>query len=513
MSVIDVGNLYFKYDDKKLLIDANMRLFKGEHMVLVGPNGSGKTTLLKLITKNLIPDKGSIKYYPNLKIGYLDQHLEVNKHLTIKNYLLEVYTPLFEQEDKMNEIYTNISLSKSKDVNKDLNIASSIQEYLLESDLYKIKSLLSNIINGLGMDEYILDFTFDKLSGGMREKVMLGKLLLGNYDCLLLDEPTNFLDEIHIKWLTTFLKETDKTFMVVSHDEVFLQNIADVVIAIENNKLVRYKGTYQQYLDTREIKFESTKKAFVAQQKDIKTKQEFVEKNIVRASTSKRAKSVRKALAKLDIIEKPTKPRELTFNFPFSSPTGKEVLKLNELVIGYNKPLLNPITTNIYNGDIVVIRGYNGIGKSTFIKTILNLIDELDGTFKWADTAQINYFSQDNDLDDDLTSFEHLYYEMDVENQKEVYNLLAQYGVTYDQARREFKSLSGGQQTKVRLALLGQYKSNILVLDEPTTHLDYNAKKALKQAITNFPGTTILVTHEKEFYEDLDCIILDFQDL
>ena len=512
MSILDIKDLSFKYRDKPLFEGAEMRLFEGEHLALVGPNGSGKTTFIKLIIKALMPDKGTILWAPSLKLGYLDQYLSLDEHMTVKHYLLEVYEDLFKEELRMLELYEGISNGTSVDVDLDLIRATHIQDRLLESDFYRIKSNLGSIVNGLGMDSNILDQKIGILSGGMREKLILGKLLLQDSDVLILDEPTNFLDDIHVEWLAKFLKSYDKTFIVVSHDETFLHEIATTVVAIENKKLVRYKGNYTFYLENRTLREEQLEKAYISQQRDIQAKKEFVEKNIVRKSTTKRAQSVRRKLLKMEIIEKPVKPKNISMWFPFSNPTGKEVLKIHDLVIGYNdKPLLKPINLTIYNGQKVIITGYNGIGKSTFVKTILREIDSIEGDFLWIDTARINYFSQDLDLEENLSAFEHLYYEMNVDNQTEVYTLLAQYGITYEQARRPLKTLSGGQQTKVRLALMHAYDSNVLILDEPTTHLDVQAKKALKKAIDTYQGTIILITHETDFFSDLDVMLVDFE--
>lgn len=514
MSYLDVNNLSFKYQEKPIFDGAEMRLFEGEHMVIVGPNGSGKTTLLNLLVKELTPDKGTINWLNTITVGYLDQYARVDKQKLVRHYLLEVYEPLFNLEDKMNNYYQAIANGTSSNVEKDLHYASEIQDTLLESDFYRIKSSLSNVIGGLGMDMDVLEHKIERLSSGMREKIILAKLLLKESDVLILDEPTNFLDVAHIEWLTKFLKAYEKTFIVVSHDEGFVKDIAKVVIAIENTKLTRYKGDYQFYLETRALRIEQQEKAYESQQREIKVKQTFVEKNLVRASTTRRAQSVRKALLKMEVIDKPIKPKKLRFWFPYSSDTGKEVLKVNDLVIGYNQqPLLNPFSFVIRKNTIAVITGHNGIGKSTLIKTIIEMIEPISGSYEWIDTARINYFSQELDLEENLTAFEHLYYVMDVDNQKEVYTLLAQYGITYEQARRPLSSLSGGQQTKVRLALMHQYKSNVLILDEPTNHLDIQAKEALKKALLEYQGTVILVTHEKEFYQDLNSQVIDFEQI
>lgn len=512
MSYLEIKDLSFKYQVTPIFESAEMRLFEGEHMVLLGENGSGKTTLLKLLIKELTPDKGTVSWAGRLELGYLDQYASLNQEQTVFSYLVEVYDDLFKEEARMIKLYEDIANQNSTNIEKDLDIAQSIQDHLLNSDFYRIKSSLSNIINGLGMEMDILNKPIKILSSGMREKIILGKCLLKESDCLILDEPTNFLDVAHIEWLTKFLKSYDKTFIVVSHDEKFVSEICNVVIAIENKKLVRYKGDYDFYLKNRALQLKQHHKNYEAQQRDIKQKERFIQKNLVRASTTKQAQSVRKKLAKMAVIEKPTKPKKLTFSFPYAPFASKEVLKVNDLIIGYTKPLLK-VNLTLYKENVIVITGYNGIGKSTFIKTILYLIDALDGDFIWNDNVIINYFHQELDLEETLTPFEHLYYAMDVDDQKSIYALLSRYGLTYEQSRRPLSQLSGGQQTKTRLAIMNQIKSNCLILDEPTNHLDIHAKKTLKEAIQTYKGAVILITHNQEFYQDLNARVIDFEKL
>jgi ATPase subunit of ABC transporter with duplicated ATPase domains len=512
MSLLEVNNVSFRYDNNDLLVDANLRLFLGEHTVLVGPNGAGKTTFMNLLNGHLSPDKGEINWLNNVKVGYLDQYAKIDPKVTVKSYLLTVFLPLFEKELQMEKLYEQVAHAKNEaEMERFLNMASSIGDYLIEQDFYAIKSKLGNIIHGLGMQMEVLDQEIKTLSGGMRAKIILGKLLLDESDVLLLDEPTNFLDVKHIEWLSKFLVNYPKAFIVVSHDEHFLKEIATTVVAIENKSIERYKGNFEYYLKEREIRFEMSSKAYDSQQKFIKKQEDFIQKNIVRASTTKQAQSVRKKLEKLDVVEKPTKQKKLHFVFPFSTQTGRDVLKLNDLVIGYSNPLLKPISTVINKQQTIVITGKNGVGKSTLLKTILGRIKPISGSFEWIDTAKITYFSQEFELEEERTAFELIHYLLEGVDKKAVYTLLARYGISFEMANRKIKSLSGGQKTKVRLALMGQEKSNVLILDEPTNHLDQNAKDSLKEAILSYPGVVILVSHEKKFHSDLDAIEIELK--
>ncbi|MBM7453719.1 ATPase subunit of ABC transporter with duplicated ATPase domains [Acholeplasma morum] len=511
MSLLEVSNLSFRYDNNDLLIDANVRLFLGDHAVLVGPNGAGKTTLMNLLNKNLSPDKGSITWLPNIKVGYLDQYAKIDKNITVGDYLLTVFKPLFDKELEMETLYQSVGTLEDIQMERALNNAAAIGDMLIEKDFYAIKSKLGNIIHGLGLEMSILDSPIKQLSGGMRAKIILGKLLLDESDILLLDEPTNFLDIKHIDWLTKFLQNYPKAFLVVSHDEAFLRDIADTVIAVENKGLTRYKGNFEYYLSEREIRFQMSEKAFVAQQKFIQKQETFIAKNIVRASTTKQAQSVRTKLEKIEKLGKPVKQKELKFHFPFAKDTGRDVLTISDLEIGYTKALLKPIDYIIRKNEKVIITGKNGVGKSTLVKTVLGLIKPISGSFKWIDTANISYFEQEFTFNQERTASELCFEVLQDMDHKKVYSLLARFGISREMADRKLSSLSGGQKTKVRLALMSQRKSNVIILDEPTNHLDQIAKDALRKAIMEFPGVAIIVSHDKAFHDELGALELELK--
>lgn len=504
--MITIKNLNFKYKIEELYNNLNVRILDKEHIVLVGPNGSGKSTFLKLLAKELIPDSGEVLYEKPLKVGYLDQYITLDKKMYVKDYLYNVFSELYLKEEEMNKLYEKISNNDllDKDINRYLEYAASIQDYLIENDFYKTKSIISNVLNGLGLLENVLNKQIKELSSGMRSKIILGKLLLEDNDIILLDEPTNFLDKEHIKWLEAFLKEYNNAFIVVSHNEPFLNQIAEVVYNLDNKIINRYKGNYETFLIEKEIKNEQYDKEYIKQQKLIKETNKFIEKNINRASTSKRAKSRRKALSKINVLDKRKIDLKYHFNFPLKRQTSKVVLKVSDLVIGYNNnPIIEPISFEIRNKDKVVITGVNGIGKSTLINTIMNKIPKISGEFIWDFNASVGYLSQDEFYLTEDTAYQVVnneYYDFD---RTDIYNLLATYGIDFNMANRSINTLSGGEQMKIKLALMKNKYSNVLILDEPTNHLDFNAKEALKEALINYEGTLILVSHEKEFYENI----------
>ncbi|MFP4187608.1 MAG: ABC-F family ATP-binding cassette domain-containing protein [Acholeplasmataceae bacterium] len=513
MSVLDVTDITFSYGDEQLYNRASMRLFPGEHAVLVGPNGSGKTTLLKLLERSIKPDTGSIRWSSDKRIGYLDQYASIDEGLRVKEYLYAVFLPLFEKEERMVALYETAAHLEAEEQKKALFQAANLSEELIESDFYGLKSKIGNIIHGLGLEMSHLELPIARLSGGMRAKIILGKLLLEEADVLLLDEPTNFLDVRHIDWLTKFLNDYQKAFIVVSHHEAFVRAIARTVFALEHGDIVRYKGDYDFYLKERELRSEQHEKAYASQKKRIDATTDFIRKNIVRASTTKRAKSRRKMLEKIVRLAPPRKDRTYQFFFPLGHPTGRDVLVVDSLEFGYDRPLVDPLGITIRKEEKVVITGKNGIGKSTFIKTVMGLIEALDGTYRWIDTAEIAYFEQESSLPDERTPFEVVHSAYPHFTKREVMSLLGNHGIDYDMAIRRIRTLSGGEKTKIRLALLRHQKGNVLVLDEPTNHLDAEAREALKSALIDYSGTLILVSHDEEFYRSICDYAISFEEV
>ena len=502
MSILEVENLKFGYLGETLLNNVSFRLLQDDHIGLVGVNGCGKTTFMNLIAHRIHPDGGTITWEKGVTFSYLDQHLKVFDNQTINEYLYSVYVDLFKKEEEMNKLYEKLSFVDESEYDKILTKASNIQEYLEEKSFYMIKSKISNVINGLGIDNS-RDVLIKNLSSGQRGKVFLGKMLLEERDVLLLDEPTNFLDSSHVDWLSKFLVTYKHPFIVISHDSTFLNNVCNVIYAIENKSLVRYKGNYENYLLLRDIRNKEYEANYKAQQKYIKKTEDFINKNIVRASTTKRAQSRRKELEKIVVLEKPTKEKEYNFVFPFSNSFHSEAIKVKKLVIGYDKPLLMPIDYSVYFGEKVVIIGANGIGKTTFVKTLLGIIQPISGSFYLAPYNKVLYYEQEYFGNLDITPlnyFKELYPNMD---DKSIRSIMGHYGITGDLTIKPLRELSGGELTKVRFSRLTMESSNILILDEPTNHLDKAAKSALFDAIRDYPGTVLLVSHEREFYKEL----------
>jgi ATPase subunit of ABC transporter with duplicated ATPase domains len=511
MALLEVSGLKFKYDDKELFNSVDFRILPQDHIVLVGENGTGKSTFMNLISKNLIPDAGKIEWLNNIKYAYLDQHLKVNNDISIKDYIIDAFKDLFEKEKKMNSYYEMLATCDPKDYDKYLDYANQIQEELEKKNFYWIDSTLGNMVNGLGIAEYGLDTHLTKLSGGQRAKVYLAKLLLDAPDVLLMDEPTNFLDKEHIEWLARYLNDFKKAFVVISHDEEFLNNIGMVVYNLSNKILTRYNMPYKKYLEEKKLRDEKYLSEYNNQQAFIKRTEDFIKKNIVRATTTKRAQSRRKMLEKLQVLEKPKNHEPMHLKFPFSKALGQDVLTFKNLAVGYeNKVVLSNLDFLLRQNQKVVILGHNGVGKSTIIKTIMGLIKKLDGEFIWNPSVDLNYFAQEESYAANVNAIDYLRYYYHLKTDGELRSVLAQAGIKGDLATKPMVQLSGGEQTKVRLALMTMKKSNVLIFDEPTNHLDVASKAELWEAIDAFPGSVILVTHEDDFYEGLVDLELNF---
>lgn len=512
MSLVKVENLKFNYYDKELYRGLTFQINQGEHIVLVGQNGSGKTTLFDLLVGKLYQDKGTIEWTRGVKYSYLDQHYKQFDEYTVKEFLEQVYEKLFKKEEMMNELFEKGSNVDDPNYLRYIEKASSINDELIHLGFYSIKEEIEKILSGLGISKDYLDIKLIRLSSGQREKVYLAKMLLEKADLLLLDEPTNYLDAIYIAWLKEYLIKYPKSFLIISHDEAFCESIANVVFHLHNGIIDRYKGDYKYFKEQSVIRGEQYKKDYEAQQRYIKKEEDFIAAHLVRATSSRAAKSRRTRLSHLERLEAPKNDTNKVFiNFPYSGDIGEKILEVNSLVIGYDKPLLQPITFELRKGDKICVVGKNGIGKTTLIKTLLNIIPSLGGSFAFNERVKIGYFSQ-TELDDlSVTPVQYIKNFFPNMTSLEIRNSLAKCGIKANLALKPLKELSGGEEAKTRLTLLTMQKSNILVLDEPTNHLDKTAKESLKEAIINYPGVVIGVSHEVDFYENVFDSILKFE--
>ncbi len=502
MSILNVENISHGFGARKLLENASFRLLNGEHVGLIGANGEGKSTFLNIITGKLMPDEGKVEWCRRITAGYMDQHTVLKKGDTIRKVLREAFQYMFDLEQEMLQIYEKMSECSEEEVTAMLEDVGEIQSLLEHNGFYIIDSKIEEVANGLGLGEIGLDRDVGDLSGGQRSKVLLTKLLLQNPMILILDEPTNFLDENHIRWLTNYLKEYDNSFILVSHDIPFLNNVINVVYHIENAVLTRYTGNYDQFQQMYQLKKLQNQQAYEKQQKEIDRLEDFIARNKARVATSNMAKSRQKKLDKMDIIEKAREKVKPVFKFREARTPGKYIFQANNLVIGYGEPLTRPLNLTLERGKKIAIKGVNGLGKSTLLKTLIGIQKPVSGHVELDDYLSLGYFEQESRDAGSNTALEEIWNEYPGLGNAEARAALAKCGLNNEHITSQMMVLSGGENAKVRLCKLMLKDVNWLVLDEPTNHLDVDAKEELGKALKEFKGTIVLVSHEPEFYED-----------
>ncbi|MBS4189497.1 ABC-F family ATP-binding cassette domain-containing protein [Bacillus sp. FJAT-49705] len=499
MSLLKVENLSHSFIDKTLYENAFIDLHKGEHLGIVGQNGAGKSTLIKIFMGEIIPDEGKIKWQSNIQIGHLDQDAEIDGNNSIWEYLKTAFVDLFEIEKKMNKLYQDSFITG--DTNQLLQ-AATYQEQLEANDFYSVDSNINKIAAGLGIDAIGIDRKIQELSGGQRAKVILAKLLLEKPNVLLLDEPTNFLDKEHVEWLANYLEAFDGAFIVVSHDFDFLEKVSSCICDIEFGTIKKYYGKYSDFLRQKEHLRQDYIRRYNAQQRKIEKTEEYIRKNIA-GNNSKIAKGRRKQLERIERIAPPTFTHKPSIQFdevPISSHT---ILTVKDLEVGYESALLPKLNFSVMGGQKLIITGFNGIGKSTLLKTLVGRISAISGYFRFSDQIKMRYYEQDLNWDNGaMTPLQIISEQFPKLNVKEIRQHLARCGVKDKNVSQEISTLSGGEQSKVKLCGLILSPCNFLILDEPTNHLDAEAKEALRNALIQFKGSVLLVSHEENFYRD-----------
>lgn len=511
MSILNVEHVTHGFGARQILNDASFRLLKGEHVGLVGANGEGKSTFLNIITGKLMPDEGKIEWCKHITTGYLDQYSTLSKGKTIYDVLKEAFQHLTDLEKEMLELYDKMANCSEDEMNTIMEDVGEIQEILDYSGYYTIDSKISEYANGLGLGEIGLDRDVSELSGGQRAKVLLAKVLLENPMILILDEPTNFLDENHIAWLKNFLQNYDNAFILVSHDIPFLNSVVNVIYHMENAVLTRYTGDYNDFMRMYELKKRQLEQAYEKQQKEIADLQDFVARNKARVATTNMAKSRQKKLDKMDVIQLAKEKIKPSFSFRPARTTGRVVIDAKNLVLGYDEPLTKPLNLQVERNQKIAIRGVNGLGKSTLLKTLLGIIKPISGEIELDQFVELGYFEQEENPSDN-TALEEIWNEYPSMTNAEVRAALARCGLTNEHITSQMRVLSGGENAKVRLCRLMLRDINLLVLDEPTNHLDVDAKDELKRAVKEFKGTVLMVSHEPEFYNDVATEVWNLED-
>jgi ATPase subunit of ABC transporter with duplicated ATPase domains len=501
MSILQVENLVHGFGDHTLLKNVSFRLLKGEHIGLIGANGAGKTTFLNILTGMLLPDEGSIQWSPGVCTGYLDQHASLKEGSSVRETLRNAFSSLYAKEVELLQIGQQLQQGNPDEMERLLKRMGQLQDTLENSSCYSIDSHIENVAAGLGIKSLGMETPVQELSGGQRTKLLLGKLLLEAPDILILDEPTNYLDREHIEWLTDYLADYPGSFILVSHDTGFLNKVVNVIYYIEFTQMKRYPGNYEKFLQLSDQKRREYSLQYSRQQAEIARMEDFIRKNIARASTTGRAQSRLKQLGKLERLEKPQTAVKASFQFTSARESDAVVFESLELEIGYSRPLLPKLDVRLNKGDKIAVTGFNGIGKSTLLKTLMGVIPSLGGLLEFGKDLCPAYYEQEAVVKKSINALEEVWSCFPHMTQKEVRQALARCGLKQEHVLQPLSSLSGGEQSKVRLCKLMLRPSNWLLLDEPTNHLDRDARETLGESLAKYTGSILLVCHDVSFYQ------------
>lgn len=487
-------------------IDSNARIG------LVGPNGVGKTTLLRIMTGEQEPTHGEFTVNKNIEVGYIAQENALNEDKSIWDEMEAVFIPLINKGKKLQQMQEKIA-----DHPEDQQLLKQYDQLQFDFEQqggYTYQSDIKSILNGFKFPEDTWQKQISSLSGGEKTRLAFVKLLLKKPPLLLLDEPTNYLDLDTLDWLEAFLKNYDGAILVVSHDQYFLDHLATQIFELQFGKLTAFKGNYSQYQMQREERDKEQEAAYEKQQEEIKKDEEFIQKNLVRATTTKRAQSRRKKLEKIERIKPPKHKNKVRIHFNSERPSGKEVLILNDLTIGYpDKTMVQNISFQINKGDRVAIIGPNGIGKSTLLKTIMKQLTPKCGSIKYGASLDIGYYDQElQGLDPSKTVLDTIWDRHKNMPERDVRSILASFLFTAKDIDKTVAQLSGGQKARLTLTVLSLEHDNFLLMDEPTNHLDIEAKEVLENALKDYDGTLLFVSHDRYFINQLANKIVSVRD-
>ncbi|MFW8051697.1 ABC-F family ATP-binding cassette domain-containing protein [Vagococcus fluvialis] len=505
MELVNIQNLSYRFDENLLYGNSSFKIMSDDHMAITGLNGSGKSTLLKLLIGKLIPDTGDIIIHPNTTIGYIDQYISIDNDICIINYLKSSFLNLYQMEKEMISLYDDYS-NTFNDLT--LKQASILQEKLDLEEFYSIENKIEYTLIGLGLDKIPLNTKFKDLSLSQKMKTLLAKILLENPSILILDEPTNYLDSDNMEWLTTYLQNYKRAFVVVSHDNSFIEKIASCICDISSQEIKKYHTGYNQFLKLKHIHDKTQLKEYQNQQKHIKETQDFINKNIAGIKT-KMAQGRRKQLEKMNKLSKPESNTPPIIHFKSRFGNLKSILSLENVSIGYNEPLIQNIHLNLGEKNKIVIYGNELSGKTALLKSILGDIPVIQGTIKRHPEESIGYFTQDlfweNPSNSSIDYLANLHSELSYEDIRQA---LSRCGIDKTLAERPIFSLSGGEQSKLKICNLTLKSFNLLIFDEPTKYLDKQSISSLKKAIRSFQGTVIVVSSDQQFRKDIADVTL-----
>ncbi|MBY0223991.1 ABC-F family ATP-binding cassette domain-containing protein [Sporosarcina aquimarina] len=519
MIILQVNGLTKSFSGTDLLENVRLEVQHRDRVALVGRNGAGKSTLLKIIAGELSADEGDIIIPKDIRVGYLEQHSGIDSELTIWDEVMTVFAPLRQKEERLRTLEHQMAEpSVYEDADRYARVMAEYDELQIafkEAGGYQFEADARSVLHGMRFYPEDYEKPVDLLSGGQKTRLALARMLLSKPDLLILDEPTNHLDIETLNWLERYLSAYEGAILIVSHDRYFLDKVVTTVYEVSRRKVTKYSGNYSTYLDEKAKNYERDQKLFEQEQGERAKLEEFIQKNIARASTSKMAKSRRKQLERREWMDSPEgDEKSANFSFSLDRPSGNDVLSLDDVKIGYgSQPVSEHISVRVYKGDRVAFVGPNGVGKSTLLKTIVKRNELLDGDIRYGTNVQFGYYDQNQaTLIGSGTVLQEIWDDWPMMNEKDIRSLLGRFLFTGDDIEKHVTSLSGGEKARLSLAQLMLEKSNTLILDEPTNHLDLDSKEILENALDDFPGTILFVSHDRYFINRLATKVIELSE-
>lgn len=506
MIVLQVNQITKSFNGEDILTNVKLEVQDRDRVALVGRNGAGKSTLLKIIAGEMSYDSGEIIMPKNIRLGYLEQHAGLESKLTIWDEMKTIFSHLINSEKELRSLESQMAdPSVYEDTEAYARVAATYDELQLafnEAGGYRFESDIRSILHGMQFFPEDYEKPVQALSGGQKTRLALAKMLLSKPDLLILDEPTNHLDIQTLSFLENYLKNYNGAVLIVSHDRYFLDQVVTFVYEVSRHNVARFVGNYSSYLTQKAKNYELDSKKYEKQQEEKAKLEEFVSKNLARASTTKMAQSRRKVIEKTDWMDSPDgDEKSASFGFTIDRPSGNDVLRLEEIAVGYpNNTVSSNISFSVYKQDRIALVGPNGVGKSTLLKTIMKQLEAAGGKIQYGTNVQFGYYDQEQAaLTGNKTALLELWDEWPLMNERDIRNVLGRFLFTGDDVQKTVSTLSGGEKARLALAKLMLLKANTLVLDEPTNHLDLDSKEVLENALLDFPGTIIFVSHDRYF--------------
>lgn len=516
MILLQGQNLARYFGPTVLFENIQITIQDNERIALVGRNGAGKSTLLKILAGIEPTDAGTVAKKKEVTIGYLDQHSAVDSTKTIWDEMLTVFAPVIllmkQAEQAATRLADEAVINDPDAMEAALKLYDTLQQEIHKQDAYGYESEIRSVLHGFKFYEEDLDRPISQLSGGQKTRLAMAKILLEKNDLLILDEPTNHLDIDTLAWLENYLIGYRGTLLVVSHDRYFLDKIATNVYEISRNKIHHYKGNYSWFLQEKAARLEQEMKQYEKQQEEIAKLEDYVARNIVRASTTKMAQSRRKRLEKMDRMDKPMgDERSVRFAFDIKRESGNVVMGVENAAVGYNGEVLaKPINLDLRKQQAIGIVGPNGIGKSTLLKSIIDQIPFIEGGVKFGTNVDLGYYDQElSKLSKNKTVLAEIWDLHPTMNEKDVRSILGSFLFTGNDVEKTISSLSGGEKARLALCKLALERNNLLMLDEPTNHLDIDSKEVLENALIDYDGTLVFVSHDRYFINRIATSILE----